>query len=76
MHNWCVVWGLVVGRVVVKGVAVVGVVVGGVLVEDVVVGGVVVGSVAGVGVEAYPESFRSISLSSVELHMRDSGIIC
>ena len=48
-------------------VVVMGVVVGGVVVEGVVVGGVVVGDVAVVGVGAYPESFRSVSLFSVEL---------
>ena len=41
--------------------------VGGVAVVGVVVGGVAVGSVAVVLAGAYPESFRSISLSSVKL---------
>ena len=39
----------------------------GVVVWGVVVGGVVVGGVAEVGMGAYPESFRSISLFSAEL---------
>ena len=43
------------------------VVVMGVVVGSVVVGYVVVGCVAVVGLGAYPESFRSISLFSVEL---------